>query len=132
MTFTASADKGSREWVLPVVSVLFLAAFSLLVLVPSPPDEFRALLVVAIAGSWLALLVSFVVRLVRAPRGAREHFVRAHRHDLAAAIFPLLGAFAPLRRLHTLRGFRGHGGNALRSRLGVRAGLYAATFVYVL
>jgi voltage-gated potassium channel len=120
------------EWVLPAVSLVFLVAYSLLVLATSAPDLVRTLLVATIASCWVALIVSFVWRLLRASTGSRLRFVREHRQDLAAAVFPLLGVFSPLRRLHLLPGFRGASGNALRSRLGVRAALYAVTFIYVL
>ena len=122
----------SEGWALPAVSLVFLASYSVLVLAPTDVGPLHGILIALILACWLALIVRYLGRLLRAPAGSRSRFVRSHPQDLAAAVFPLLGAFTPLRRLHTLRGFRGHGGNALRSRVGVRAGLYAATFVYVM
>lgn len=131
MPEVAPVRRDAGEWVLPVVSLVVILAYSLLVLVPSKPGPFRGTLVVVIGASWISLIGSFVVRLARAPAHSRREFVRLHSQDLAAAIFPLLGVFSPLRQLHRLRGFRGQGGNALRSRLGVRAALYTVTFVYI-
>lgn len=124
-------EREAGEWVLPAISLVVLAAYSVLVLVPAA-EPVRIALIAVIGVCWIALVGSFVVRLVRTPAGLRTGFVRRHRQDLAAAVFPLLGVFSPLRRLHRLRGFRGPGGNALRSRLGVRAALYTVTFVYVI
>jgi voltage-gated potassium channel len=129
-----SSDAGSEPqgWALPLLSVIFLGCYSALVLAPAASAPVRAVLLLVLVGCWVALIVYFVARLVSAGAGSRGRFVREHPQNLAAAIFPLLGAFVVLRRLNGMPGLRGHSGNALRSRVGVRAALYAVTFVYVM
>ncbi|HEY4269015.1 MAG TPA: potassium channel family protein [Galbitalea sp.] len=121
-----------RERVLPVLSVVFLAAYSVIVLLGGHNRPVAVILVVVLFACWLFLIVDFCIQLVRAPHGSRASFTRTNRFSLAAAILPLLGAFVLLRELRKVPGFRGNGGNALRSRIATRVGAFAVLFIYVI
>jgi voltage-gated potassium channel len=123
---------GVRERVLAAMSVVFLAAYSVIVLVPEQPRPLVDILLVLLFACWAGLIVDFCLRLLRTSRGSRSGFVHANRFGLAAAILPLLGAFVVLKILRRVPGFRGNGGNALRSRVATRAGVFAILFIYVI
>ena len=121
-----------RERILPAFSAVFLAAYSGVVLVGRRLPPLTVALTIVLFACWAILVVEFVVRLLRTRRGSRIGFVSAHRLGLAAAILPLLGVFVLSSRLRGVPGFRGNGGNALRSRTAARVGGFALLFVYVI
>jgi voltage-gated potassium channel len=121
-----------RERVLPVFSAVFLASYSFIVLLTPRYDPLRNLLIALLVVCWAILIVDFCVRAAQTPTGSRGAFVRAHRINLAAAIFPLFGAFVLFQRLRRVPGFRGDSGNAFRSRTAARVGSFAIVFVYVI
>jgi voltage-gated potassium channel len=122
----------ASDWILPEVSATFVLSYSLLVLLDLPVPRVRLVLITVAIGCWIVLIVSLIAHLARTPRGERLHWLSTHHDHLAAAIFPLFGAFTLLRYLDRIPGLRGNGGNAFRSRIAVRAGLYGITFVYVI
>ena len=126
------SERRDGERALPALSAVFLAAYSLLVLVHRQPPSVALALALALFACWVALVVDFILRLASSPKGRRRAFVRTHRINLAAAILPLLGAFVLLRGLRRVPGFRGDGGNAFRSRIIARVGSFAIMFVYVI
>ena len=126
---------GPPGWAVPILSAVFVIAYSLLVLLRDAVQADAVLrwsLTVTAAGCWVALVLGFVVALARAGRGRRLAFAAGHRRALAAAVFPLFGVFAILDYLATIPGLRGNGGNALRSRVALQAAAYAAALVYVI
>ena len=125
-------DDTARDRALPILSALFLAAYSLIVLFPRAPQPLRVALALVLFAAWASLFADFVLRLIVAREGTRLAFVRSHLINLGAAIIPLLGAFVLLRRLRRVPGFRGDGGNAFRSRIIARVGAFAIMFVYVI
>jgi voltage-gated potassium channel len=113
-----------------VASLTFAAGYSVLVLVRPHDGALRWLCLALVFASWSLQITLYVVQAARA-RG-RSQFVRRHPLDLAAAVFPLLGIFTLLNSLRRLPGLRGESGNAVRSRIALRASGYVATFVYVI
>ncbi|WP_308467150.1 potassium channel family protein [Rathayibacter soli] len=120
------------RWPLLGLSAAFIVVYSLLVLAPLPSGGPRLALVDVFFIAWAAFVVDFVVRFVATPRGSRAAYARQEKVDLASAVLPLVRPFKLLRLLHTLPGFRGNGGTALRSRVVVIALAYAAMFVYII
>jgi voltage-gated potassium channel len=121
------------RWPLIGVSVAFLVAYSIFVLAPAEPGDSRPILLVVLVICWAAFVIDIVVRaVVLTRRGARASYLRHHRIDLASALFPPARPFQLLKYLRAAPGFRGRGGNALRSRMVTTAVCYAVVFVYVI
>jgi voltage-gated potassium channel len=119
-------------WPLIALSIAFLAAYSLLVLVRDPPDAERTVLVIVIVVAWASFIVDIAVRSVLTPRSDQRAYLWENRYDVASALLPLVRPFQLLRYLRSVPGFRGSSGKALRSRVGVNAAGYAAMFIYVI
>lgn len=115
---------------LVVLGLAFIAAYSVLVLLPMAPGWVGALIAVVLIATWIAFGVDVVVRIVLTPRGGRWQFVRLHFADVLSAVVPLFRAFRVLGLLHQVPYFRRHSGAAVRARLVTYAASYAAFFVY--
>ncbi|MET1022343.1 MAG: potassium channel family protein [Arthrobacter sp.] len=102
------------EWPLIAAAFLFLAAYSILIIV-EPPAPYEAVLVVVIWSTWAAFGVDYIVKLVLAPQPGRW-FIR-HPLDLLMVVLPVM---RPLRLLRpfTLRQVMDRApGTAIRTRL---------------
>jgi voltage-gated potassium channel len=110
----------------------FLIAYSWLILEPLMASWLRILLFAVLAFVWASFILDVVVRLSLTPRRSRLEFARRHRIEFLSAIIPILRPFRLLRHLRSIPGFRGNGGDSLRSRLVVTTLLYEAMFVYVI
>lgn len=120
------------KWTLVAASVVFLAGYSLLVLLPGMSAAVRGILTVVLCLIWAAFIVDYIVRLVRTRRGERWRFVGHNKLDLLSTIIPIVRPFHVLSGLNSVRGFRGRSGNSVRSRVIVIALSYASLFVYVI
>ncbi len=115
------------EWPLVGAAFLFLAAFSVLVIV-EPPDPYAAALIFVLGATWLAFGVDYIVKLLLAPQRGRW-FVR-HPLDLLMVVLPVA---RPLRLLHpfTLRRVMARApGTAIRTRVMAYVLVSAILLVY--
>ncbi|GAA2145124.1 potassium channel family protein [Arthrobacter humicola] len=102
------------EWPLVGAAFLFLAAYSILVIV-EPPAPYATLLTLVIWSTWAAFGVDYIVKLVLAPHRGRW-FIR-HPMDLLMVVLPVA---RPLRLLRpfTLRKVMDRApGTAIRTRV---------------
>lgn len=102
------------EWPLVGAAFLFLAAYSILVIV-EPPPPYATLLTLVIWSTWAAFGVDYIVKLVLAPQRGRW-FIR-HPMDLLMVVLPVA---RPLRLLRpfTLRKVMDRApGTAIRTRV---------------
>jgi voltage-gated potassium channel len=122
--------EAATTWPLIVASVIFLIAYSWLILEPRMPGWLSALLAVLLGLVWVAFAGDFVVRLLLSP--GKWTFVRQNLIDLASVLFPLARPFRLLRELSKVPGLRGNTGGHLRRRVLVVAGSFVVMFIYVI
>lgn len=101
------------EWPLLVVSVLFLTAYSMQVLVPHPAVAGPAGILVT--ASWIVFAIDYVVSIVLAPQRGKW-FVR-HIHELVIVLLPALRPLRLLRLITLIAVLQRVAGNALRGRV---------------
>lgn len=102
------------EWPLVGAAFLFLAAYSVLVIV-EPPQPYAGLLAFVIGSTWVAFGVDYIVKLLLAPRRARW-FVR-HPLDLLMVVLPVARPLRLLRPLTLRRVMERAPGTAIRTRV---------------
>ncbi|GAA3589094.1 potassium channel family protein [Klugiella xanthotipulae] len=112
-----------------VCGVLFIVAYSVLVLVPSLPGWLSPIILAVVIATWLIFLFDYVARWLLTPRGQRGRFVRATVPDLLSVLMPLFRAFRVLRDIPYLSH---RTGAAVRTRVVAYAACYAAVFIYVI
>lgn len=108
---------------LGVASLLYLAAYAVLVLAPGLPGAGRDLCLAVVFAAWAAFAVDYAVRWRLSGQGPR--FVRAHWLDTLVLLLPLL---RPLRIVHIYEAVlrrRGRPRLALHARVVTYAGLSA-------
>jgi voltage-gated potassium channel len=133
----AIADERARTrweqattWPLIAASVVFLIAYSWVILEPRMPGWLSAVLLVVLGIVWVAFAVDFVVRLVLSPR--KWLFVRDNLIDLLSVLLPLARPFRLLRELSKLPFLRGNTGGHLRRRVLIIAASFVIMFIYVI
>jgi voltage-gated potassium channel len=132
---TARQDEGTRHrWEsatsvpLVTLSLVFIAAYSVRVIVVGLPREAEVGLNLVIAGIWAVFAVDYVVRLaLAADKGA---YFRATLIDLLSVLVPVFRPFLLLSRLKDVPYFRRHSGTSVRLRLVIHAALFVVLFVY--
>lgn len=102
------------EWPLVGAAFIFLAAYSVLVIV-DPPDPYAAALLFVVGATWLAFGVDYIVKLLLAPRPGRW-FVR-HPLDLLMVVLPVARPLRLLRPFTLRRVMERAPGTAIRTRL---------------
>ncbi|SDL25523.1 potassium channel family protein [Arthrobacter sp. ok362] len=115
------------EWPLVGAAFLFLAAYSILVIV-DPPDPYAAALTLLIGSTWLAFGVDYVVKLLLAPRRGRW-FVR-HPLDLLMVVLPVARPLRLLRPFTLRRVMERAPGTAIRTRVMAYVIVSAILLVY--
>ncbi len=125
-----STWESRSTWPLLVLGVLFVAAYSVYVLVPDAPRELRAIALLAVSVAWLAFIVDLVVRVVQTPRGERFAFLRAHPLDLLSAALPVFRAMKVVTLLGRLPYFHSRTSAAVRTEVATYAIAYIVVFVY--
>jgi voltage-gated potassium channel len=133
----AIADERARTrweqattWPLIAASVVFLIAYSWVILEPRMPGWLSTVLLVVLGIVWAAFAVDFVVRLVLSPR--KWLFVRDNLIDLLSVLLPLARPFRLLRELSKLPFLRGNTGGHLRRRVLIIAASFVIMFIYVI
>ncbi|MFE4228922.1 potassium channel family protein [Arthrobacter sp. NPDC056886] len=102
------------EWPLVGAAFIFLAAYSVLVIV-EPPDPYAAALIFVVGATWLAFGVDYIVKLLLAPRPGRW-FIR-HPLDLLMVVLPVARPLRLLRPFTLRRVMERAPGTAIRTRL---------------
>ena len=115
------------EWPLVGAAFLFLAAYSVLVIV-EPPEPYAAALTLVMAVTWIAFGVDYIVKLLLAPQRARW-FVR-HPLDLLMVVLPVARPLRLLRPFTLRRVMERAPGTAIRTRLMAYVILSAILLVY--
>ncbi|MEV2253708.1 potassium channel family protein [Streptomyces sp. NPDC050147] len=108
---------------LAVASLLYLAAYAVLVLASGLPATWRAVFLAVLCAAWAAFAVDYAARWRLSGQGLR--FVRTHWLDTLVLVLPLL---RPLRVVHVYEAVqcrRGRPRLALHARVVTYAGLSA-------
>lgn len=125
-------DRWERATLWPgiVASVVFLAAYSWVVLEPGMPAWLNSILLWVLALVWLFFVVDYAARLAIA--NDKATFVRRNLIDLASVVFPVARPFRLLSGLIRLHAFRGNTASHLRRRVLVIAGTFVVMFIYTI
>ncbi|GAA5229581.1 potassium channel family protein [Arthrobacter cryoconiti] len=102
----------AAEWPLIIISVLFLAAYSVQVLATGPMAEGAGQFMTI---TWGLFLVDYAVSLWLAPR--RRSWFFKHLHELAIVVLPMLRPLRLLRLVTLIGVLHRVAGNALRGRV---------------
>lgn len=115
---------------LVVLGVLFIVAYSVVVLAPDAPAPVLPVIVVLLLVAWVVFIVDVVVRILLTPSGGRWSFVWQHPVDVLSALIPLFRALRVLTLLREVPYLRRRSGAAVRTNIIVFALSYAIVFVY--
>ncbi|GLK16978.1 potassium channel family protein [Herbiconiux flava] len=110
------------------LSLLFLVAYSVLVLATGLPRGAVAALNLVIAGTWAVFLGDYAIRFALARR--KGAFVRTSLPDLLYVVVPVLRPLILLRKLKDVPFFHRRSGSAVRTTVALHAALFVALFVY--
>ena len=115
-----------------VLAVVYLVAWSVLVLNQQLSRGWFYGLLGLILLIWIAFIVDYVVRISLTAKGARLRFVLSHPLDLLAVILPFLRPVAQLTHLSSVPLFqrRVAAGAIQRARIILLAGAFVVVFVY--
>jgi len=133
-----TADARRLAWeartstVLAVLGTAFLAAYSVLVLLPDLDGPLLLVTASVLILTWIVFAIDMVARVVLSDRGRRGHFLLTHPLDVLALFMPLFRALRVVTLLRHIPLFAGRSGTAVRSSVGAHAVVYAAVFVYVI
>lgn len=116
------------EWPLAAVAVVFLAVYSIQVLLSPSGDWARALSALTVA-SWIAFAADYVVRLAIAPQRFRWFY--RHLFDLAIVALPLLRPLRLLRLVVLVGALQKAVGGAIRGRVVIYTVTSAVLLIYV-
>lgn len=115
------------EWPLVGAAFIFLAAYSVLVIV-EPPDPYAAALAFVMAATWIGFGVDYIVKLLLAPHRGRW-FVR-HPLDLLMVVLPVARPLRLLRPFTLRRVMERAPGTAIRARVMAYVLVSAIILVY--
>ncbi|MET8576283.1 potassium channel family protein [Streptomyces sp. NPDC005012] len=118
---TRDPREDRAEIPLAVASLLFLAAYALLVLGHGLPAGWRRLALAVIAGAWLVLALDYAARWRRSGQGPR--FVRTHWLDTLVLLLPLLRPLRIVRFYEAVLRRRGRPRLSLQARVMAYAGV---------
>ncbi|GAA2040318.1 potassium channel family protein [Agromyces tropicus] len=118
--------------VLAVLGFLFVAAYTVSVLVPEFAHEWRHAFNAIFVVTWIAFLADVVVRLVLTPAGRRWHYTWHHPIELLSAVLPVFRALRAVALLRHLPVLQRRTPDAVRANFVVAAVLYAAMYVFFL
>ncbi len=115
---------------LVVLGVLFIVAYSAVVLDPYDPTSLRPVLIVLLLVAWAVFILDVLVRILLTPSGHRWTFVWRHPIDVLSALIPLFRALRVLELLRQVPYLQRRTGAAVRTNIVVFALSYAVVFVY--
>ena len=123
-------DSGEARWerrtggLLALASMLFLAAYAVLVLAHGLPEAWHDLCLAVIFGAWAVFAVDYAVRWQFTGQGPR--FVRTHWLDTLVLVLPLLRPVRVVRVYEAVQRRRGEPRLALHARVITYATLSAS------
>lgn len=123
---TLARWKSLTDWPLMVTAILFLAAYSVQVLMTGPASDVAGWF---LAATWGLFLIDYVVSLMLAPQRAR--WFLHNLHVLAVVALPMLRPLRILRLITLLSVLQRVAGNALRGRVVIYVIASSALLVYV-
>jgi voltage-gated potassium channel len=112
--------------------VLFVVAYSFLVLVTDPPDWLIVVLAIAGIATWAVFVIDMVARIALTQRGGRWRFVLTHPVDVLSVFVPLFRMLRVAALLNRIPLLRGRSGTAVRGSVIAHALVYALVFVYAI
>ncbi|MFB2554587.1 potassium channel family protein [Herbiconiux liangxiaofengii] len=113
---------------LVILSLLFLVAYSVRVLVTTLPGGVVGALNLLIAAIWAVFAADYLVRFALAVhKGA---FFRSNLPDLLYVVVPVLRPLLLLRKLRDVPYFHRRSGGAVRTGVVIHAALFVVLFVY--
>ncbi|WP_157002478.1 potassium channel family protein [Agromyces laixinhei] len=115
---------------LVVLGVLFIVAYSVVILMPATSGPLWSTLVVTLVAAWAVFIVDVLVRIVLTPTGGRWSFVWHHPVDVLSALIPLFRALRVLELFRQVPYLRRRTGAAVRTNIIVFALSYSIVFVY--
>jgi voltage-gated potassium channel len=133
-----TADARRLRWeartstALAVLGTAFLAAYSVLVLLPDLEGPLLLVTAGVLIITWAVFAVDMIARVALSDRGRRWRFLLTHPLDVLALFMPLFRALRVVTLLRHIPLFAGGSGNAVRSSVGAHAAIYATVFVYVI
>lgn len=128
------ADDRRRHWEsttsIPLVtlSLVFIAAYSVRVIVVDLPRGAEVTLNIVIASIWAVFAADYLVRLALATD--KGLYFRTTLLDLLSVLVPVFRPFLLLSRLKDIPYFRRHSGSSVRLRVVIHAALFVVLFVY--
>ena len=117
---------------LAVFGVLFVVAYSLLVLVTDPPEWFIVVLAIGGIATWAVFLIDMVARIALCDRGRRWRFIVTRPIDVLSVFFPLFRILRVAGLLQHIPLLRGKSGAAVRGSVIAHALVYVLVFVYAI
>lgn len=115
---------------LAVLGVIFILAFSVLIIAPDAPGGITLAAIVSVIITWLTFLVDYLVCIVLTPRGRRWRYTLRHPLQLLSVLLPVFRAVRVIDLLRQLPYFHKRTGSAIRGEVIVFASAYAITFVF--
>lgn len=116
-------------WPLAILGVAFIAAFMFLTIDETPGSTLRALATVALAASWVGIVVDGLVRLLLTPRGERRRYLGHHVLDVLSVLLPLFRAVKVVQLLNRIPALRRRTASAVRVSVIVTGAAYIVVFV---
>lgn len=113
---------------LVALSLVFIVAYSVRVLVPDLPSEAEWALGVLLIVIWLVFVADYLTRFVIARD--KKAFFRGSLLDLVSVLVPVFRPFLLLSRLKDIPYFKRASGSSVRIRLIIHAALFVVLFVY--
>ena len=114
------------------LAVIYLVAWSVLVLDESLSREWSVALLAVMILIWVAFIVDYVVRISLTAAGSRLRFVFSHPLDLLAVILPFMRPVAQLTHLNSVPLFQRRAAAAQRARILLLAAAFVIVFVYTI
>lgn len=121
-----------RRTATPLVAlgILFIVAYSVIVLAPDAPPPVQPFLFALLVLTWGVFIVDVVVRVALTPARGRWSFVWRHPVDVLSAFVPLFRALRVVGLLREVPYLRRRSGAAVRTNIVLFALSYAMMFVY--
>ena len=117
---------------LAVLGTAFLAAYSVIVLLPDLEGGWLVAVAAVLVLTWVVFAVDMLARVVLSDRGRRARFLLTHPLDVLALFVPLFRALRVVSLLQHIPLLRERSGTAVRSSVGLHAAIYAIVFLYVI
>lgn len=115
---------------LVVLGVLYIVAYSVVVLMPASDGPLWTTIVVTLLLAWVVFIVDVVVRIVLTPAHGRWSFIWQHPVDVLSALIPLFRALRVIELFRRVPFLRRRTGAAVRTNIVIFAASYAVVFVY--